>query len=103
MASGLSLDKFERVAASDKDGLLARIQRVLGENGVLTAADYVAELLAVRSEAKAARLARSTTVDRLRAEVIMGGVRYVDLIEDDQIHVDSVVAEIAKERGINLD
>ncbi len=43
------------------------------------------------------------TMQDLRAEVI-GGVKYADLVEDDQMHVDSTVRDLARRRGaVDLD
>jgi DNA invertase Pin-like site-specific DNA recombinase len=44
-----------------------------------------------------------SAVEVLRAEVITSGIRYEDLIEDDQIFVDQEIAQLAKKRGISLD
>lgn len=43
------------------------------------------------------------TVAGLRREVMDGGARYEDLIEDDQVFVDHEVGRLARARGISLD
>lgn len=47
--------------------------------------------------------AKATTVTQtLRDEVITSGLAYEDLLEDDQMFVDWQVAQLAKDRGIEL-
>ena len=96
-----------KAQASRIEATTARDAAVIEARGSGASAIEIADALALSRQQVHKILDKKAinngTLRALRAELITGGARYEDLLEDDQWFVDCAVAEAAKERGLSLD